>query len=53
MNTSVVIKSSSFLDACESTLNVILDMKRLNISSELELVLAVERWAVAQVDRKG
>ncbi|BES87302.1 BTB And C-terminal Kelch [Nesidiocoris tenuis] len=50
---SYVLKDESFLHASESTLATLLDSDRLNISSECELLAAIERWALAQDIREN
>ncbi|KAF6208168.1 hypothetical protein GE061_016619 [Apolygus lucorum] len=47
-----ILKDESFLQASEATLMTLLELERLNISSECELLAAVERWAMAQIARE-
>ncbi|XP_046676066.1 BTB/POZ domain-containing protein 6-B-like isoform X2 [Homalodisca vitripennis] len=52
-NTTLVLNDRNFEDVEPSTLLAILDCEKLNIRSELELVLAIYKWAVHQCKQKG
>ncbi|XP_014244392.1 BTB/POZ domain-containing protein 2-like [Cimex lectularius] len=45
LNTSNILQSKAFCYASFTTLNTILDLNRLNISSEMELIKAIDKWA--------
>lgn len=53
LNTTLVLNDKNFEDVEQSTLLAILDCDKLNISSELELLSAVYRWAVQECSRQG
>lgn len=53
LNTTLVLNDKNFEDVERSTLLAILDCDKLNISSELELLTAVYRWAVQECSRQG
>ncbi|KAJ9589367.1 hypothetical protein L9F63_017419, partial [Diploptera punctata] len=53
METEAVLREPSFEEVEISTLTVVLEQEELNISSELELFNAVQRWAARECVRKG
>lgn len=53
LNTTLVLNDKNFEDVEQSTLLAILDCDKLNISSELELLTAVHRWALQECSRQG
>ncbi|XP_054282162.1 BTB/POZ domain-containing protein 2-like [Macrosteles quadrilineatus] len=53
LNTTLVLSDRNFEEVELGTLLAILDCDKLNISSELELLLAVYKWAVQECKRQG
>ncbi|KAK9496505.1 hypothetical protein O3M35_013202 [Rhynocoris fuscipes] len=51
VNTSQVLLSDSLIDISSTTFEMILDLKKLNISSELELFNALDIWAKHECER--
>lgn len=52
-NTTLVLNDKNFEDVELNTLLAILDCEKLNIRSELELLMAVYKWAVHECQRQG
>lgn len=51
--TNEVINESSWEDVEQGTVLTVLDQEELNISSELDLFSALEKWAIAECTRKS